>query len=265
MFPLEVVPAKPWMPDGLSDLETEAQSRGFRNVSILVARWVDGSERYDGPGESLLVVVDPAAGAVIGVGGLTICPDVHGAMRVRRFYVAEKWRRRGIANALAQRLIMDGLRSTELLTCNAGASEATRPFWEAMGFSPANLGGVTHILRSAQHPTSATTASNRCALTFRPNRRFTSGRPGVAVVAPGARPSGPGGTSTYSGAFSSARRSGSRSASRRVADGQLCGASGSYGRPKVAMSSRASATVPAILGSDWSARRRSSVACPTVP
>lgn len=167
----EVVPAKPWMPNGLSGLEAEAKSRGIRNVSALVARWMDGSERFDGPGELLLVAVDPAAGAVVGVGGLTMCPDVHGALRMRRFYVAERWRRRGVAKALAETLITAGFRSTELLTCNAGASEAAPPFWEAMGFSSADVVGITHLLRRVPgSPTRRPTPSSQRSTREAPRR-----------------------------------------------------------------------------------------------
>lgn len=143
---VEVRPAAPLMPSVLRELDVEARASGIQNVSVLIDRWVGGSERFDGTGESLLVAVDPALNCVVGVGGLSRCPDVEGALRVRRFYVGEQWRRRGIARTLARQLVTDGLRHTNVLTCNAGASDAAAPFWEAMGFEPVDAPGITHWL-----------------------------------------------------------------------------------------------------------------------
>ncbi len=132
------------MPEGLAALAEDALREGVRNVSMLISRWVDGSETYQLPGENLLVAIDPTDASVVGVGGLSVCPDVPGALRVRRFYVAHDWRRRGVARALAEQIMADGARSTELLTCNAAASDAARPFWESMGFVPSTVAGITH-------------------------------------------------------------------------------------------------------------------------
>lgn len=137
-------PAAPFLPDGLRDLEREAATGGIRNVSTLISCWVDGSQRYDRPGESLLVAVDGTTNAVIGVGGLSQCPHVPNALRVRRFYVSELWRRRGVAKAMARELIDRGLSVTDTLTCNAGASAVAPPFWEALGFRPVEAEGITH-------------------------------------------------------------------------------------------------------------------------
>jgi GNAT superfamily N-acetyltransferase len=139
--------AGPFLPDGLRDLEREATAGGIGNVSTLISCWVDGSQRYDRPGESLLVAVDAATNEVIGVGGLSQCPHVPGALRVRRFYVAELWRRRGVANAMARELIDGGLSVTDTLTCNARASAMAPPFWESLGFRPVEAEGITHRYR----------------------------------------------------------------------------------------------------------------------
>lgn len=135
------------MPGGLGELAAEAQAAGIRNVTTLIDRWVDGSERFDAVGESLLVATDGVADRVVGVGGLSRCSDVAGALRVRRFYVAERWRRRGVARALATELIAGGVLHSAVLTCNAGASDAAPPFWESIGFEPVDVAGITHLLR----------------------------------------------------------------------------------------------------------------------
>ena len=47
--------AAPWLPDGLAGLRREAGDEGIRIVGVIVDRWFDGSQRYDGPGEAPLV------------------------------------------------------------------------------------------------------------------------------------------------------------------------------------------------------------------
>lgn len=140
-----IVPAGPLLPEGVVPLAAEADREGIRNVATLVERWVDGIERYEGPGESALAAV--ADGEVIAVGALSRCPDVAGALRVRRFYVTPPWRRQGVARALAEELVSLGLGHAEVLTCNARASAASPPFWERMGFEPVDIAGITHVLR----------------------------------------------------------------------------------------------------------------------
>jgi len=131
------------LPIDLEALAVEAASAGVNNVGTLVERWADGSERYSSPGESMLIArgVD---GAAVGVGGIALCRDVPGALRVRRFYVSSAQRRRGIARHLAESLIESGFAYTNTLTCNAGASSAAPPFWEAMGFRRVAIAGITH-------------------------------------------------------------------------------------------------------------------------
>ena len=147
--------AEPLMPGTLATLAAESASFGIRNVSALVEQWSDGSQRFSRPGEGLLVALASTDGAgdgaiddgAIGVGGLTWCPHVPDALRVRRFYVAEAWRRRGVARALAVSLLEVGSEHADVITCNARASDAAPPFWESLGFTPVDTEGITHVLR----------------------------------------------------------------------------------------------------------------------
>lgn len=110
---------------------------------MLIQRWLDGTERYDRPGESVLAAT--SGDEVVGIGGLTRCPHVDGALRVRRFYVLPGWRRRGVARALAAQLVDHGFRHAETITCNARASAAAPRFWESVDFVPTSaIEGVTH-------------------------------------------------------------------------------------------------------------------------
>lgn len=148
-----IEPAAAYVPDGLAPLAAEADSEGVRNVRAVIERWAEGSERFDRPGERLLVA--RADDRVIGVGGLSQCPTVPGALRMRRFYVNPTWRRRGVARALAEELIASGLAHAEVLTCNARASAAAPPFWEALGFDPVDIEGITHLRRRPARPGAA--------------------------------------------------------------------------------------------------------------
>ncbi len=148
------------LPAGLDDLAIEATAAGIRNVGTLIQQWESGDNRFNREGEALIIAVasgrvqsdfaSQSGVAAVGVGGLSQCPDVPGALRVRRFYVATAWRRRGIARAIALRLISTGFAHTETLTCNARASAAAPPFWEHLGFEPTDRPGITHVLHRAQ-------------------------------------------------------------------------------------------------------------------
>lgn len=143
--PFSVVAAEDLLPDGLISLAGQADREGIRIVSTVLERWRDGTERFRAPGEAILAAT--SGGEVVGIGALTQCPNVGGALRMRRFYVDPAWRRRGVARELARALIAAGFEHTDVITCNAGASDAAVPFWESMGFSPVDAEGITHIRR----------------------------------------------------------------------------------------------------------------------
>lgn len=147
---IEINAATADLPDDVVDLVAESRAADIGNMTRLVERWADGSERYDQVGESMLLA--RSSGRVVGVGGLARCRDVPGALRVRRFYVSTTVRRRGVARRIANTLIESGFLHTDRLTCNARASAAAPPFWEAMGFSPVDVSGITHhLVRGTDH------------------------------------------------------------------------------------------------------------------
>jgi GNAT superfamily N-acetyltransferase len=134
------------LPDGLPALLADAASEGVGNMARLAQDWVSGDQRFDGDGEALLGAL--LAGELAGIGGLSVEPAVHEpARRVRRFYVRPAFRRQGVARTLASALVQEALDQVDLLTCNAAASPAAAPFWEAQGFSPDTSGPWTHVLR----------------------------------------------------------------------------------------------------------------------
>jgi GNAT superfamily N-acetyltransferase len=115
-------------------------------MALLADGWASGDQRFDGDGEALLGAL--LAGELAGIGGLSVEPAApQPARRVRRFYVRPAFRRQGVARTLASALVQEALDQVDLLTCNAAASPAAAPFWEAQGFSPDISGPWTHVLR----------------------------------------------------------------------------------------------------------------------
>lgn len=146
MTDIAIVPADTFLAGGrrieIDQLAHAAQSEGIGNVRVAIDQWINGEQKFTHPGESLLVATQ--TDRVIAIGGLTVCPTVLGAFRVRRFYVHPQWRRQGIAARLATQLLSAAPPGVPI-TCNAGASAAAPPFWETLGFIPVDRPGITHI------------------------------------------------------------------------------------------------------------------------
>lgn len=134
------------LPDGFDALLADAASEGVKAMARLAEGWASGEQRFDGDGEALLGAL--LAGDLAAIGGLSVEPAAsEPARRVRRFYVRPAFRRQGVGRALASAVIHEALDQVDLLTCNAAASPAAPPFWEAQGFSPDGSGPWTHVLR----------------------------------------------------------------------------------------------------------------------
>ena len=134
------------LPDGFDVILEAAASEGVRNMAMLAAQWTGGEQRFDDPGALFAALVD---GDLAGVGGVTAeTGAVEPAMRMRRLYVLPMFRRFGVGRRLAGAMMQQGFQAAPLLTVNAAASDAARPFWEAMGFARTDaLPGATHALR----------------------------------------------------------------------------------------------------------------------
>jgi GNAT superfamily N-acetyltransferase len=133
------------LPEDFDDLVAEASGEGVRNMALLAEGWRSGA-RFQDDGEALFAAF--LAGTLAGVGGLSVeTGAAEPARRLRRVYVSPRFRRQGVATALASALIHEGLDSVGLLTVNAAASPAAGPFWEAQGFTADVTGPWTHVLR----------------------------------------------------------------------------------------------------------------------
>ena len=129
------------LPFGLDAMREEARAENHRMLDTLAADWESGKTRFDRPGELLYAVfVDDE---LAGIGGLTLEPALPGALRMRRFYVARRFRRHGVGRELALALLHG--RNGRLVTANAAAG--SEPFWEALGFAIARRDGYTHIFQ----------------------------------------------------------------------------------------------------------------------
>jgi GNAT superfamily N-acetyltransferase len=134
------------LPDGFDALRIAAQDECVRNMEKLAADWQAGG-RWESGGAALFGAF--AGPRLAGVGGVIAETAVsQPAMRVHRFYVLPEMRRLGAGRALAVAAVDHALRTAPFITCNAQASLAARPFWEAMGFAPVSAPGYTHVFRA---------------------------------------------------------------------------------------------------------------------
>jgi GNAT superfamily N-acetyltransferase len=117
----------------LEHLAEEADREGHAFVSRMIAEWIDGANRFDGPGERGYVVT--ADGEVIGVGGLNIDPYIADPTvgRVRHLFTSAKHRRSGVATMLLDRIVKDARATFTLLRLRTRNPEAAA-FYRARSF-----------------------------------------------------------------------------------------------------------------------------------
>ncbi|MFK0378124.1 GNAT family N-acetyltransferase [Pandoraea sp. NPDC090278] len=133
------------LPPQLTDLEREAATQGFRFLGRLIEEWETGKNRFDKLGERLLVAT--YNGRLVGIGGLNVDPyDATGDTgRLRRLYVANDFRRRGIGEALVRELLSDAhhrFRGVRLST----DTDAAAAFYSRLGFARIEDANATHML-----------------------------------------------------------------------------------------------------------------------
>jgi GNAT superfamily N-acetyltransferase len=122
--------------DTFAPLLAESEREGWRFVRRLADDWASGLNRFDQPGEALLGAgVD---GTLVGVCGLNVDPYAGDPTigRVRRLYVLETFRRRGVGNLLVQAVLQAARNRFRLLRVRTENATAGRLF-ERLGFVPA--------------------------------------------------------------------------------------------------------------------------------
>ncbi|MCX4164355.1 MULTISPECIES: GNAT family N-acetyltransferase [Paraburkholderia] len=131
------------LPAQLFDLEREASTQGFRFLRRLIEEWRSGSNRFDKPGERLLVAEDD--GNIVGIGGLNVDPyaTARDTARLRRVYVANDHRRRGIGEALVGALLEEASSRFRVVRLSTDTDVAAA-FYERLGFSAVADETATH-------------------------------------------------------------------------------------------------------------------------
>ena len=121
----------------------EAEHAGGPFMLRVREEWIDGVQRFDGPGEFLLgVFLDHQ---LVGVGGVSRDPydPEPGLGRVRHIYVLERLRRQGIGGLLMREIVAQARPYWSVLrlrTKDAGG------FYEALGFLRSDGESETHRL-----------------------------------------------------------------------------------------------------------------------
>jgi GNAT superfamily N-acetyltransferase len=139
---IEIVFVKDALPPGFEVLRYAAEGEAYSMLAVLAREWADGTNRFDRPGEALVAAYD--AGQLVGMGAMSQDPYVAGALRMRRFYVSSRHRRRGIGRAIAGALLERVETAGKTITLDAPQAEAAR-FWEALGFIRDERDGHTHL------------------------------------------------------------------------------------------------------------------------
>ncbi|QTD42573.1 GNAT family N-acetyltransferase [Sporosarcina sp. Te-1] len=129
-------------------LRQESEKEGYRFLSRLVQEYMDGSNRFEAPGEALFCVLDED-GNIVGVGGLNRSPynpNGHVA-RLRRFYVLSDARRNGVGSLLLKAILHHAAPHFDEITLRTESSKADA-FYRANGFAcDESESETTHIYR----------------------------------------------------------------------------------------------------------------------
>ena len=140
---LAITPLKTLSPQ-LVDLEREASKEGFNFMRRLIEEWRNGSNRFDKPGERLLVAINDMN--IVGIGGLNVDPykPTGDTARLRRLYVANGFRRRGVGEALVNALLVGASLRFRVVRLSTD-TEAAAAFYARLGFSAIEDETATHV------------------------------------------------------------------------------------------------------------------------
>jgi len=121
------------MNENIYPLVEESQKAGFRFLQKLINDYSDGSNTFNKPGEALYGVYGQD-GVLIAVGGININPFSDDARigRIRRFYVANDYRRKGIGKLLLKTLISEAKNHFQVMVLNS--TPQADAFYTSFGF-----------------------------------------------------------------------------------------------------------------------------------
>lgn len=130
----------------LEPLIAEADRDGHLFLRRLGDDWASGSNRFDAPGEILMVA--RAGDRLVGIGGLNRDPyaQAAGIGRLRHLYIARDARRRGVGTSLVRNILAGAQPHFAFVRLRTDSSEAAL-FYLRQGFRPTTETDATHILR----------------------------------------------------------------------------------------------------------------------
>lgn len=122
------------LPEGFDRLEAEASAEGHGFLTKMKARWAEGTNRFDRPGEMLLAAYS-SQGDLVGIAGLNVDPYVDDPTlgRVRHLYVSPSSRRWGVGKALLARITDHARGHFKTLRLRTQNSDAVM-FYGGLGF-----------------------------------------------------------------------------------------------------------------------------------
>jgi GNAT superfamily N-acetyltransferase len=130
----------------LEPLIAESQRKGLAFVRRLAEDWTSGANRFDRPGEALLVA--RMAGEIVGVCGLNVDPYVAGPAvgRVRHLYVLSAARRRGVGADLVTSIVQAARGRFDVLRLRTRDPAAAR-LYERLGFrATTDVADCSHVM-----------------------------------------------------------------------------------------------------------------------
>lgn len=123
----------------LTPLIIESEQEGFRFLRRLEQDWLNNTNSFKQHGETFLVVYKQ--GHIIAVGGVN--RETEYAGRLRRFYVASAYRRKGVGSLLLKQLLNFAKDHYQILYLKTDTL-AGHQFYQALGFLPYLTENITH-------------------------------------------------------------------------------------------------------------------------
>jgi GNAT superfamily N-acetyltransferase len=140
--------------EALAEMQSESRLAGFRAIDRLINNWTAKTNRFDCPGEVLLIAQQDVSSEftandnrIIGVCGLNYDPYVNSSDigRVRHLYVMQNSRRQGVGRALVEEIIREAKRNFVRLNVRTTNPIAAQ-FYQTLGFTACASEFVTHFL-----------------------------------------------------------------------------------------------------------------------
>lgn len=132
------------LPDGFDLLLAESKAEGFRSLERLKCEYNSGINVFDLFGEALYSVSQGSE--LVAIGGVNRTSRTRG--RVRRFYVSNACRNRGVGSRLLAHIESNAFKSFDELVLSTGSTTAGC-FYEKNGYVRVEEPSVTHRKLSA--------------------------------------------------------------------------------------------------------------------